>query len=111
MRKTKLEIHRQHSILRITADKTTAEYVANDIEKALQDVAVKQLGLEPWIDSLEPSKVPKDKQIAALYTNEDLQMIASFTRVSVQRTDKNYVSTSLHCAASELTCIAGSPRS
>lgn len=91
-RKAKIEIHQQHSVLRITANKTTAEYVANDVEEALQKVTAKKLQLKPWIDSLEPSKVPESKELASMYSTEDLQLVTSITRASIQRMDnKNTV--------------------
>jgi hypothetical protein len=87
VRKAQIQIHQQHSILRITADKTTAEYVAEDIEEALQNVETKKVQLKAWIPWLEKAKVPEDKKLATLYTEEDFRMVTSLTRASIQRMD------------------------
>ena len=86
-RKARLEIYQPHSVLRITADKNTAEYAANDVEEALQSTEVKKLQLKPWIPCLAKDKVPGDKKLATLYTQEDFDMVTSLTRASVQRMD------------------------
>jgi hypothetical protein len=91
-RKAKLEVQPQQSVLRITADKTTAEYAADDIEEALQSTEVKKVQLQPWIPYLEKGKVPKDGMLATLYTQKDFDMVTSLTRASIQRMDnKNTV--------------------
>jgi hypothetical protein len=86
-RKARIQVYQQHCALRITADKTTAEYAANDVEEALQKVEVKKLQLKPWIPCLEEDKVPKDKKLATLYTQEDFDMVTSLIHTSVQRMD------------------------
>lgn len=91
-RKVKLEIQLAQSVLRITSDKTTAEYAANDVEEALQNTAVTRVDLEPWTKYLVKSKVPEDGMLATLYTQEDFDMVASLSGVSIQRMDnKNTV--------------------
>jgi hypothetical protein len=87
VRKAKIEIHQQHSVLRITADRTTAEYVADDIEEALQNVETKKVQLKSWIPWLDTAKVPEDQKLATLYTEEDFHMVTSLTRASIQRMD------------------------
>lgn len=87
LRKAQIQIHQQHSILRITANKTTCEYAADDIEEALQNIETKKLQLKPWIPWLEEAKIPEDKKLATLYTEEDFRMVTSLTRASIQRMD------------------------
>jgi hypothetical protein len=86
-RKARLEIHHAHSVLRITADKTTAEYAANDIEEALQNTVTRKMQLRPWIPCLEENNSPKDRNLEKLYTQDDLDMVTSLTRTSIQKTD------------------------
>ncbi|KAF2824791.1 hypothetical protein CC86DRAFT_353360 [Ophiobolus disseminans] len=88
-RKARLEIYEPHSVLRITADKSTAEYAANDIQEALKNTEVKKLQLKPWIPCLDQDKVPEDRKLAALYTKEDFATVASLTRTSIQRMDND----------------------
>jgi hypothetical protein len=96
-RKAKIEIHHPHSILRITADKTTAEYAANDIEEALKNIERKKMHLKAWIPCLKQDKVPKDQKLTTLYTDEDFQMVTSLTSASIQRMDNaNTVGERLH---------------
>jgi hypothetical protein len=82
-------MYQQHNILRITADKTTAEYAADDIEEALKSVITRKLQLKPWISSLEDSKVPQDEKVVTLYTDDDFHLVNSLTRVVVQRMDNS----------------------
>jgi hypothetical protein len=80
-------VYQQHSILRITADKTTAEYTAFDVEKALQNIHVKKVQLKLWVPWLEEAKVSEDLKLADLFTQEHLDMVTSLTRVSIQKID------------------------
>jgi hypothetical protein len=73
--------------LRITADKSTAEYAADDIEEALHGTESKKMNLKPWIPCLEKDKQPADQKLAPLYTEEDFDAVTTFTRASVQRMD------------------------
>jgi hypothetical protein len=73
--------------LRITADKATAEYAADDIEEALHDTESRKMNLKPWISCLVKDRVPADQKLAPLYTEEDLEAVTKFTRASVQRMD------------------------
>ncbi|ORY02256.1 mitochondrial inner-membrane-bound regulator-domain-containing protein [Clohesyomyces aquaticus] len=47
-RKAKIEIHWPDSILRITADKSSAEYAADDIQNYLANTEVEVVSLNPW---------------------------------------------------------------
>jgi hypothetical protein len=73
--------------LRITADKATAEYAADDIEEALQGTESKKMNLKPWIPCLEKDKQPTDQKLAPLYTEKDFEAVTAFTRASIQRMD------------------------
>jgi hypothetical protein len=86
-RKASIEIYRQNSILRITADKTTAEYAANDVEEALRNSQGQKMHLKPWLPYLREDDVPANQKLATLYPEVDLQMVTSFTRTSIQRLD------------------------
>lgn len=87
LRKAKLEIHWAHSVLRITADKTTAEYAADDVAEALKTTAVKKLLLKPWAPCLERENIPQHQNLATVFTQEDLDLVTSLTRTSTQRID------------------------
>jgi len=45
---------------------------------------VKKFQLRLWLPCLEEHKIPNDKNLTALYTNDDFNMIASSTRTSIQ---------------------------
>ena len=84
MRRVKLEIFEQDSVLRITADKTTAEYAADDIEEVLGSTHAKNLNLKPWVPLLERQRVPKDKGLIYLYAPNDLKHISELTRTFIE---------------------------
>ncbi|KAL5116451.1 hypothetical protein ACEQ8H_005687 [Pleosporales sp. CAS-2024a] len=86
-RRARIEVYQPHSILRITADKTTAEYAANDVEEALQKIELKKVQLKAWIPHLEEGTVPKDKKLAKLYDDDDFRLITSLMRSNIQRMD------------------------
>ena len=70
-------------MLRITADKNTAEYAAHDIEEALRNVKSAPFQLKPWVPLLAEGKVPKGNKLTALYSQNDLEMVTTLTRASV----------------------------
>ncbi|KAF1919148.1 mitochondrial inner-membrane-bound regulator-domain-containing protein [Ampelomyces quisqualis] len=86
-RKAKIEVYPQHSILRITADKTTAEYTADDIEEALRNVHSQKLRLNHWAKFLDKAKLPPDNKLVTLYTDDEFRLVTSLTGASVQRMD------------------------
>ncbi|KAF2029350.1 hypothetical protein EK21DRAFT_68022 [Setomelanomma holmii] len=86
-RKVRIEVHKEHNVIRITADKNTAEYAADDVDKALDSTEVRKLQLKSWIPSLKQEKVPNNQKLATLFTQEDFDMITSLTRASIQRMD------------------------
>lgn len=84
-RRAKIEIHWEEGVLRITADKNTAEHAANDVESALRNTETKKLNLKPWTPRLAQDKLPKGKNLVALYTQQDFDTVASITRTNVQK--------------------------
>lgn len=86
-RRARLEIHQPHCVLRITADKSTAEYAANDIQEALEGIVTEKLPLKSWVPCLVEERVPNNKRFAALYTQEHLDTVMSLTRTSIQSSD------------------------
>jgi hypothetical protein len=73
--------------VRITADKMTAEYTADDVEKALANFHVIKLQLKPWKPYVRENMVQKDRDLSTLYTQEQLDMVSSLTRVGIQKTN------------------------
>lgn len=90
-RRAKLEIYSKDSVLRITADKNTAEYAANDVEEAMQNMEVRRLLLKPWIPLLVHEKLPKDPKLTSLYSQADLDMVMKLTRTSIIEGSENMV--------------------
>jgi hypothetical protein len=86
-RKARIEVYQPHNVLRITADKTTADYAANDIEEALRKHITSKLQLKTWIPHLEEGKAPADERLATLYSDEDFRIVTNVTRASIQRMD------------------------
>lgn len=74
-------------MLRITADKTTAEYAADDIEEALRNVHSQKLRLKNWANILDKAKLPADNKLVTLYTDDDFNLVTSLVGASVQRMD------------------------
>ncbi len=52
-----MEIHWPNKVLRITADKNTAEYTADDVEEALSKARTTALDLKRWIAQLDEAKL------------------------------------------------------
>lgn len=82
-RRAKLEVFEDHNVLRITADKTTAEYAATDIEESLQNTEVKRLNLKPWVPLLVKEKVPEGARLHSLFTKSDYDTVSTLTRTSI----------------------------
>lgn len=86
-RRAKFEFHQQHGILRITADKTTAEYATNDIEEALANTESKHLNLRPWLGVLAEGKIPKPKHLASMFSQIDIDTVSMLTRTVIEKVD------------------------
>lgn len=94
-RKATLEVSqkdvRREGVLRITADKSTAEYAAQDIEEALQNIETRHIQLKPWKSSLAHGVISKDKDLSSLYAHKDLEMVATTVGTSVEVADDHTV--------------------
>ncbi|EUC40292.1 hypothetical protein COCMIDRAFT_109188 [Bipolaris oryzae ATCC 44560] len=97
IRKVKFEIYKHHDILRITADKSTAEYAANDVEEALQRTEVKRMNLKNYMCLLEPDLIPRDQplDLTTLFSQKDRDVISALTKTSIAGTTRNLASPSL----------------
>ncbi|KAF2628117.1 hypothetical protein BU25DRAFT_391627 [Macroventuria anomochaeta] len=65
IRNAKVEIHWQANVLRITADKTTAEYAANDILEAISKAHATSLDLRRWVGQLNEARLSSGTSLAA----------------------------------------------
>lgn len=65
VRNAKAEIHWPTNVLRITADKTTAEYTADDVESALGKARTTSLDVKHWAGQLHEAKVATYPNLAA----------------------------------------------
>jgi hypothetical protein len=82
-RRAKLEIFKDHQVLRVTADKSTAEYAANDVEEALQSTVSKRMNLAQYEPLLAQGTLAQDKKWVALYSQQDFDVVAKLTRTSI----------------------------
>ncbi|CAI6333173.1 unnamed protein product [Periconia digitata] len=81
IRKAKIEIDASSSVIRITADKTTAEYAADDIEQLLKGIHSTRLDLKKWIPYL--SDYDESKGMRAYLPDNVLHNISAMTQASV----------------------------
>ncbi|KAI8936595.1 hypothetical protein NX059_006997 [Plenodomus lindquistii] len=91
-RRAKFEVHQEHSVLRITADKTTAEYAANDIEEALKNVAAKTLNLRPWLSVFVEGSIPGPRSLTSVFTQNDLDTVSTLTRTCIETVQGAFLS-------------------
>ena len=92
-RRARLDIYKNHAVLRITADKSTAEYAANDIEEALQNTASKRMNSGTYKALLVEGTVPADEELVMdmMLSQHDLDAVSSLTRTSIEKTNKTMV--------------------
>jgi hypothetical protein len=92
-RRARLDIYKDHDVLRITADKSTAEYAANDIEEALQNTTSKRLNLDTWKALLIEGTVPTDKELTLdlVYSQQDFDVVSTLTRTSIEKVNETMV--------------------
>ncbi|KAJ4330926.1 hypothetical protein N0V95_009975 [Ascochyta clinopodiicola] len=84
IRNAKVEIHWPTNVLRITADKNTAEYTANDIQEALSKTVTASLDLKRWTAQLNvPSSLPNNDLAASLPAD----YVASITGAHIYPSD------------------------
>ena len=89
-RKVKIEVHEPDVVVRITADKSTAEYAANDIQELLQSTETIRLNLEPWVPFLEEDPAAKDGTAKRL-SLKALAAVGNLTRTYIQLVTKEMV--------------------
>lgn len=80
IRKAKAEIHWPTNVLRITADKTTAEYTADDVEAALSKARTTSLDLKLWFGQLNEAKVAAYPNLAAALP---IEYVSSLTGTNI----------------------------
>jgi hypothetical protein len=85
----KIEYHSAHSIVRITADKISAEYAADDVEQLLQSVEVKYFDLRAWAPYLEKHNAPEDT--TKLFSAQGLHLVTEMTEANVSIKPSNAV--------------------
>lgn len=103
-RRARLEVYNQSSILRITADKSTAEYAANDIEEALQTTVTERMNLLPYKPLLMDGIVSHDKKsdLTDLFSQKTLDSVSKLTQTIIEVTTKLVV-----CSCSAHVCDKG----
>jgi hypothetical protein len=80
-RKVKVEIHWPHNVLRVTADKATAEYAADDIESLLQKAHSHKFQIKPWLPYLDSNGTPD--AFRAIYSEQTLNVVSSMTKTLI----------------------------
>jgi hypothetical protein len=109
-RRARFELYRQYNVIRITADKTTAEYAANDIEEVLQNTASRKVNLRSWLPLLAEGTLPKDGQLQSLFSQGDLDVVSRLTRTNIAWTG-NTVCKTFKQALSKTDLLVRHPRS
>ncbi|KAF2264909.1 hypothetical protein CC78DRAFT_532785 [Lojkania enalia] len=100
-RKAKMQIYWPHNVLRITADKSSAEYAADDVKEELKDTEVMKYQLEPWRPFLAEHLSP-EKDLATLLSLEKLRTVQNLSETIVQPTkNNNYIIRGLNKRAVE----------
>ncbi|KAL6704111.1 hypothetical protein ACN47E_008774 [Coniothyrium glycines] len=91
-RRAKLEVYKPHNVLRITADKTTAEYAATDVEEALKHTETKQFNIRSWLPllGLDRTKKMSHDDVRALIAQEDLDIVSKITRTHISWHSNQY---------------------
>ncbi|KAF2114438.1 mitochondrial inner-membrane-bound regulator-domain-containing protein [Lophiotrema nucula] len=88
MRRAKVEVFWPDSIVRITANKSSAEYAADDIELELKNAESKEFDLKPWQRFLGSDVLPKEKPVAFL-SEKDMQIVTELSGAVIQPTSSN----------------------
>jgi hypothetical protein len=81
-RRAKIELHWPHNVLRITADKNTAEYAADDVEQLLQNTETRRFHLKPWIPYLDTNYTAAE--LSRVIPERSLEAVATMTGATVQ---------------------------
>lgn len=81
-RRAKLEVHHQDKVLRITADKHTAEYAADDVKQLLNGSILHTFDIKPWARYwVDPGLIATPQ---ALFAKSDLQTLRTMTGAYLQ---------------------------
>ncbi|KAF2738829.1 hypothetical protein EJ04DRAFT_549713 [Polyplosphaeria fusca] len=88
-RRCKMEIYWEDHILRITADKSTAEYAVHDITDALRNTEAHTWNLEPWIPYIDQR--PGKARRATFFTQKIMQAISLVTGTSTHSIENNAI--------------------
>ena len=101
-RRVRLDMYKPHHALRITSDKTTAEYAANDIEEAFQHTEMKRMNLNNYLRQLANGPIALDSKsnlVTLFYTQKDFDVVSALTRTSIEAVGKSMVCTnSVNCS-------------
>jgi hypothetical protein len=97
-RKAKIQVHRAHNVVRITADKNAAEYAANDIEDALRNAESVMIPFKGWNAQLDDPRVDpivkNEKRsgttdVARVFAQNDLDHVSELTRTNISLANGN----------------------
>ncbi|KAI4932527.1 hypothetical protein J4E85_002925 [Alternaria conjuncta] len=91
-RRVRLDMYKPDNALRITSDKTTAEYAANDIEEAFQHTELKRMNLNNYLRQLANGPVALDSKsnlVTLFYTQKDFDVVSALTRTSIEAVGKS----------------------
>ena len=92
MRKAKIEVLDRLNLLRVTAAKSAAEFVADDIERLLTSTERARFLLDPWLGFLPKKDRPKDlKQLVDFFPKQSFRQVESLTGTAVQPVSYNLV--------------------
>jgi hypothetical protein len=93
IRKAKFELYKPHDTLRITADKSTADYAANDVEEALRNTERKWMNLKNYMGLLADDVIQKVKEVGltTLFSQKHLDAISALTKTSIIADRKDMV--------------------
>jgi hypothetical protein len=105
VRNAKAEIHWTSNVLRITADKVTAEYTADDIEAALSKTHSKTFTPEHWKGLLAEQQVSKR---SSLSDSLPLDYVSSLTGTYIAKDNNN--KDTVRSVNSMLVCFADDRR-
>lgn len=89
VRNAKIEIHWPTNVLRVTADKNTAEYTADDIEAALSKARTTMFQPQRWIEQLDKNRLSKNND--SLAASLPIDYVSSITGTHIYITGNDAV--------------------
>lgn len=90
-RSAQVEVHNSACVIRITADRWTAEYAAGDVVAALENLHVMPVDLRPFVER----RTEVADLAVTLLGSEAIRMIEGLTRTEVQGKGRSEVSATL----------------